>query len=334
MRGCRAWEWASSGPASEGHAPRPAWPRPASSRRIPEAFRREDRSRPRSLDLPSSTSGLEARKSAPEPGSHLVEEDVESEPRGADDHGSEERDLEDLDVLFRGRAARHPQDTAVLAVAERAEATVELILSAASAVEECHGTLVYDVQFGARLVARSRRRRRTTENLGGFNSGYHQHHPDRALHRRVDGGAPDDTSGRADRLLDDLGRLLGLANGHVRTARDVDEGARGPGDVDAQERGMDRFHDRILGPILALGLADPDEGDAAALHDRTEVVEIEVDEPGSRDDLGDPPDGAREDGVGDLERGLDRKAGYEFEQPVVRDRDDGVDGRAELFEPP
>ena len=56
--------------------------------------------------------------------------------------------------------------------------------------------------------------------------------------------------------------------------------------------------------------------------------------PGARDDLGDPADRAREDGVGDLEGGLDRQARNELEEAVVRDRDDGVHDLAQPLEAP
>src|SRR5579871_3546484 len=190
------------------------------------------------------------------------------------------------------------------------------------------------IQVRTRLAGRTGGTGCSPENLGGFNSGDDQHDPDRALHGGVDGGAPDDPRRRGDRLLDDLGGLLRLAHGHVRAAGDVDERPGGAGDVDVKERGVDRLEDRVLGPVLALRLADPDESDAAPLHDRAEVVEVEVDETRAGDDLGDPPDGAGEDRVGDLERRLDRKARHQLQEPVVRDRDHRVDGGAEALEAP
>src|SRR5580700_3936154 len=194
--------------------------------------------------------------------------------------------------------------------------------------------LADDVELGPGFPGGRAAGRGARENLGGFNSSDHQHHADRALHRRVDGGAPDDAGGRGDRFRDDLGRLLRLADGHVRAAGDVDERSRRPADVDLEERGVDCLEDGVLGAVLALRLANPDERDAAALHDRPEVVEIEVHEAGAGDDLGDSADRAGEDRVGDLEGGLDREARDEFEEPVVRDGDDGVDRLAEPIEAP
>src|SRR5437899_337477 len=107
-----------------------------------------------------------------------------------------------------------------------------------------------------------------------------QHHAEPVLEGRVDRRAPDDPRVRGDPRLHDLRDLLRLAHGHVRAASHVHEGARRPRDVDVDQRAVDRFLDRLLRAAVALALPEADHRDAPALHDRLDVVEVEVHEPG------------------------------------------------------
>src|SRR5204863_165839 len=83
---------------------------------------------------------------------------------------------------------------------------------------------------------------------------------------RVHRGAPDDPGRRRDLLLHDLRAPLCLRDRHVRPARDVHEDAVGRGDVHLEERGVDRFRDRLERAAVPdrLALAHPDHPGAAS----------------------------------------------------------------------
>src|SRR2546427_302992 len=85
--------------------------------------------------------------------------------------------------------------------------------------------------------------------------------------------------------------------------------------------------------VVLLALPEPDHRDAAAAHDRLDVVEVEVHEPGLRDDLRDPLDPAHQDVVRDLECLVQREPGHELDQFVVRDDDHRVGEVPEPLEP-
>jgi hypothetical protein len=81
-----------------------------------------------------------------------------------------------------------------------------------------------------------------------------------------------------------------------------------------------------------LAPADPHEGRAGVLHDRPDVGEVEVDEPGDGDDVADPLNALAEDVVDDLERVEDARVLLDdVAKAVVRDRDEGVDLRLQLL---
>ncbi len=73
-------------------------------------------------------------------------------------------------------------------------------------------------------------------------------------------------------------------------------------------------------------LADAHQRRAGVAHDRAHVGEVEVDEPGHRDQVGDALDALAEDVVGHPERVDDRRVLLDdLEQPVVLDHDQRVD---------
>ena len=82
------------------------------------------------------------------------------------------------------------------------------------------------------------------------------------------------------------------------------------------------------------GVADPEQSRAGAADDRAHVGEVQVDEPGQRDEVADPLHALAQQVVADLE-GVDH-AGAALEhghQAVVRDDDDRVGGRLEPLQP-
>ena len=78
--------------------------------------------------------------------------------------------------------------------------------------------------------------------------------------------------------------------------------------------------------VLAAGDADAHQRRAGVAHDRAHVREVEVDQPGHRDQVGDALDALAQHVVGDAEGVDDRGALLDdLEQPVVRDDDQRVD---------
>src|SRR5437867_277439 len=159
-----------------------------------------------------------------------------------------------------------------------------------------------------------------------------QHHAEPVLQGGVDRGSPDDPGVGGDPSLDDLRDLLRLSDGHVRAAGDVHEGARRTGDLDIDQRAVDGLLDRFLRTPIALALAEADHRDASALHDRLHIVEVEVDEAGFRNHLGDPLDRPHQDVVRDLERGVECESRDELDELVVRNDDHRVGKVPELLE--
>ena len=81
------------------------------------------------------------------------------------------------------------------------------------------------------------------------------------------------------------------------------------------------------------GRADAHERRAGVAHDRAHVGEVEVDEPGHGDQVGDALDALAEDVVGHPERVDDRGLLLDdLEQPVVLDHDQRVDAVAEVLD--
>src|SRR2546427_11815578 len=174
----------------------------------------------------------------------------------------------------------------------------------------------------------------SSDDLFRLDAGRDEHDAQRVFERRVDGRAPDDPRGRGDLRLDDLGDALRLGNRHVVPTRDVDQDAVGGRHIDLEERRVDRLFDRLDGAVVAdgLALAKANHRDAAAAHDRLDVVEVEVHEAGLRDDLRDALDPPHEDVVRDLERLVQREARDELDELVVRDPDARVREVPQPFE--
>src|SRR6058998_2715082 len=170
------------------------------------------------------------------------------------------------------------------------------------------------------------------EDLFRSHSGQDEHDPKLVLQARVDRRSPDDPGVRGDSTLDDLGDLLRLGHAHVVSARDVHEGSGRRADVHVDQGRVDRLFDRLLRAVVAIRLAEADHRDPAALHDRLDVIEVEVHEARLRDDLRDPLDGAHQHIVRDLERRIQGETRDELKEFVIRDHDHRVRKVPELLE--
>src|SRR5437016_2196689 len=174
------------------------------------------------------------------------------------------------------------------------------------------------------------------DDLLGLHPSRDEHDSQRMLEGRIHRCAPDDPRGGRHFRLDDLRDALGLGNRHVIPAGHVDEDSVGRGDVDLQQRRIDRFLDRLDGTVVADGLALPEanHGDASAFHDRLDVVEVEVHEAGFGDDLRQTFDGPHQDLVRELEREVQRLPRDQVQELVVRDCDHGVRRISEPLQSP
>jgi hypothetical protein len=86
--------------------------------------------------------------------------------------------------------------------------------------------------------------------------------------------------------------------------------------------------------MLAGAFTDAHHRGAGVGHDRLHVGEVEVDEAGLRDQVADALDALTQDVVGEHERFLQRRALLDdLQDALVRDRDERVDFRLELFHP-
>ena len=160
-------------------------------------------------------------------------------------------------------------------------------------------------------------------------------HLDRARLVPIDHGAEDDVRVGVGGFLNDVRRLGDLVQGHVLSARDVDQDALRAVDrrVFQQRRGdgaLRRFHRAML----ALGDAGAHQRHAHAGHDGLDVGEVQVDLAGYRDQIGDALDRLAQDVVGHHERVAQRRAPLDrVQQLVVGDRDHGIHDLFEGGEP-
>ena len=217
-------------------------------------------------------------------------------------------------------AASQPQEgrdvDLVVADLERADLPVARGLDAATAAATAH--------LG----------RTAGEHLEALESGRDDGDAELVAHRVVDDGAEDDVGALVGGAGDDLGGLVDLEEAHVLAAGDVEEHAGGAVDRRLEERRGDRLLGGLGRAALAGGVADAHQGGTGVGHDRPDVGEVEVDEAGDGDQVGDPLDALAEDVVGLAEGLADRLAALDdVEQLLVRNDDQRVDLVAELLDP-
>ena len=166
-------------------------------------------------------------------------------------------------------------------------------------------------------------------------SGRDDRDADLVLHRRVDDRAEDDVRLVVRRLVHDLRCLVDLVDRQIGAAGEVDEHASRAGDRRVVEQ---RARDGLLRGVDRAILSAPDtrahHRHAHARHDRANVGEIQVDEPGDQDEIRDALHRLLQHRVGHAERIAERRAALDGrEEPLVRNRDQRVDDVAERLEP-
>src|SRR3989442_4990208 len=171
--------------------------------------------------------------------------------------------------------------------------------------------------------------RRLTEFVCGLSAclapGGDDGDPHVAVHLVVNDGAEDDVGIPVGRLLDDLGGLRDFQQPHVQPAGHVDQHAPGALHRCFEQRTADRRLGRADGAVLAAGDADADQCRPGFVHDRPHVGEVQVDEPGHRDQIGDALHPLPQHVVGDAKRLHDGgRAIDDLQQPVVGDGDQRI----------
>jgi len=122
----------------------------------------------------------------------------------------------------------------------------------------------------------------------------------------------------------------------VGAAGDVEEDAPRPVDRGLQQRAGDGIAGGIGGTRVAAAEADPHQGCALSGHDRLDVGEVQVDQAGLDDQVGDALHALTEHVIGDLQGfGEWHLFVGHIQEPLVRNDDQGVDllpeGRGRLF---
>lgn len=132
-------------------------------------------------------------------------------------------------------------------------------------------------------------------------------------------------------LADQLGGLVDLEQAEVGAAGDGEQDAACAVDGGFQERRGDRHLGRRHGAVVAAGRADAHERGTRLGHHGLHVGEVEVDQTGRGDEVGDALNTGQQDLVRRLEGVEDGDlAVRDGQQPVVRDDDEGVDLFAEF----
>ena len=193
-----------------------------------------------------------------------------------------------------------------------------------------------------RRAARGARCARQVHHLAGRlelqpllgEAGSDDRHPDLVLEARVQHGAEDDVGLVVRRLLHDARGLLHLVDREIVAAGEVDEDALGAVDGRVvEQRARDRLLRSVEGAVGAPAHAGAHHGHAHARHDRADIGEVEVDEAGHEDEVGDALHRLLEHGVGHAERLEQRRAAiHDGQQALVRDRDQRVDDAAKRID--
>ena len=142
----------------------------------------------------------------------------------------------------------------------------------------------------------------------------------------VDDRTEDDVRLGVRGLLDQSRGLVDLEEPEVAAALDREQHAVGAVDARLEQRAGDRQLGGLHRAVLAAGRADAHERGPGSLHHRLDVGEVEVDQAGRGDEVGDPLDTGEQHLVGGAERVEHRHpAVADRQQPVVGDDDEGVD---------
>ena len=140
----------------------------------------------------------------------------------------------------------------------------------------------------------------------------------------------DDVRIRVGDLADDLARFGDLRQSRVGATDDAVDDSLGAVNRDLKQRAGDRRLGGIGGALVALAFADGDQRRAGLLHDGADVVEVQIDAGGHRDQLSDALDALAQHLVGNSHRlGHGRSLRDDGDQSIVRYDYKGVDLLAE-----
>ncbi|VTR66382.1 hypothetical protein DESC_480092 [Desulfosarcina cetonica] len=151
-------------------------------------------------------------------------------------------------------------------------------------------------------------------------------------HVVVDDRAPDDFRVVTDFVVNALGGFGHLFHGQIAVGGDVHQHPLGTGNIDIfQKRVGDGPFRRFQCPVIAAGDADAHDGHAGPAHGGLHVGEVQVDQPGHHDQVGDALDRMEQDLIGFFEHvhhlGVLRG---QSAQPVIGDGNHRVGGLAQL----
>ena len=167
----------------------------------------------------------------------------------------------------------------------------------------------------------------------GVEAGGDDRYPHLVAQGAVDHVSDDDVGLGVDSLAHEVGGLVHLEQAQVGTALEEEQHT-----VCAVDRGLQqRRGDGLLGrrdrTPLAGGRANTHESAAGTLHDGLDVVEVDVDETGGGDELGDALDTLKKNLVGLLEGVNDGDVLVgDLQEAVIGDDDEGVDFLAQRLD--
>jgi len=171
----------------------------------------------------------------------------------------------------------------------------------------------------ARVHRAARRHARLLEPSGDHRDA------DLVAHVLVDHRAEDQVDIRVRRLLDDGGGLVDLEQAHARSASHVEQDAARAVDGDVEQAAADRFLGGVAGAIFARSAAHSHQCGPALGHDGAHVSEVQVDQAGHGDQLGDALNTLAQHVVGHPKRFLQAGALVDdLQQPVVGNHDQGI----------
>ena len=136
-------------------------------------------------------------------------------------------------------------------------------------------------------------------------------------------------------LLDQARCLVDLSKLHVRTGGEVDENSARSLDADVvEEWRVDRDLCGFRGATFALGVACAHQRAALSAHDGAHIREVDVDHAVRCDEITDALHGLKKHVVRSL-KGIEHRhvVVAQREELLVGNRDDAVDGVAQLFDP-
>src|SRR4051794_2546867 len=149
---------------------------------------------------------------------------------------------------------------------------------------------------------------------------------DLVAERVVDDRTEDDVGVGVSGVRDQLRGFVDLEQAEVTAAGDVHQDTVRAVDRGLEQRARDGHLGRCDRAVVATRRADAHERRAGARHNRLHVGEVQVDQTGGRDQVGDSLHTGEQDLVGRVERVEDAHLTVaDRQQPVVGDHDEGVD---------